>query len=107
MKAQNQPNQTNLKLCQDKKELHKERKMFNVMMVEGRNELRQGAGVEATQQQASTYVESARYSWKSPLNLNCVKFCFAAASLCLFFLVSFLVLVIILNLIPDFENFFG
>ena len=62
MKAQNQPNQTNLKLCQDKKELHKERKMFNVMMVEGRNELRQGAGVEATQQQASTDVENARYS---------------------------------------------
>ena len=114
IKAQNQTRIDNeslfnreMKLWQDKKELSKERKMFNAMMVEGRNELRQGGAkgtkVAATQQQD---VGAAGFSWNFPLNFNCVQLCFAAAFLCLFFLVSFLVLMIILNLIPGFDNFF-
>ena len=111
--------QREMKLWQDKKDLNKERKIFDAVLAEGRRELRKGkeSGVRRTQQQVSKEVDG--YSrrgfydfamckmWKGLPNLNCVRIYFAAAFIFLFLLASFLILMILLNLMPDFDNFFG
>ena len=106
--------QREMKLWQDKKDLCKERKTFDAAMVVGRRELRKGkeAGVRRLQQQVSKEKELSRIGshlamCKGPPNFNCVRFCFVAAFLFLFFLATLLILMILLNLMPDFDNLFG
>ena len=114
--------QREMKLWQDKKDLNKERKMFEVVLAEGRRELRKGkeAGVRRMQQQEVDRYSRKGFSdpekirtyfarwktWKGGPNLNCVRIYFGAAFIFLFLLASFLILMILLNLMPDFENFF-
>ena len=100
--------QREMKLWQDKKDLCKERKTFDAVMVVGRKELRKGkerGGGRRLQEQASK--EKGYSTWKVRPNLNCISFCFGSALLSFFFIASVLILVILLNLMPDFDNSFG
>ena len=108
--------QREMKLWQDKKDLNKERKMFEVVLAKGRRELRKGKEAGVRRMQVSKEVEGytrrgfsdfAMWKmWKGRPNLNCVRIYFGAAFIFLFLLASFLILMILLNLMPDFENFF-
>ena len=108
--------QREMKLWQDKKDLNKERKMFEVVLAEGRRELRKGKEAGVRRMQMSKEVEGYTKRgfsdftmwkmWKGRPNLNCVRIYFGAAFILLFLLASFLILMILLNLMPDFENFF-
>ena len=105
-----------MKLWQDKKDLCKERRKFEAAMVVERRELRKKKeeGARRLQQQVGKEKGFSRIGshlamcialCKAPRNLNSVKLCFVAAFLFLFFLAVLLILMILLNLMPDLDNF--
>ena len=105
-----------MKLWQDKKDLCKERRKFEAAMVVERRELRKRKeeGARRLQQQVGKEKGLSRIGshlamcialCKAPRNLNSVKLCFVAAFLFLFFLAVLLILMILLNLMPDLDNF--
>ena len=98
-KAQKQPKNDNeslfqqeMKPRQNKKDFYKEKKTF----VE-RKEVEKGGGVRRLQQQVS---KETGY-WKAPAKLNWVRFCFGIIFLLLFWLAAILIIVILLNFMPD------